>query len=391
MITLNYEDLISQFDASLVNNLRLTGVKNPLLELWVPDGDPLRSVEGLVHSISQTSRDEPVVIELPLKLLSDAQQDMLLGKFPGAITFEMVEDSGPCLLTWTPGGSENKTLKDGSGVMPVEDVSALLDRAGNLNAPRKAVRHLPTEYRDFLQEQGRKIPDETAPSASAMPSLTCRTGAFKLHVLLEPQWNGTEKGADHPIETVTFEGAEPGTVEAGLLSVLAQVSNSLTLSELADHGTVRVIEFLADACPAVRPDGIAASLVFTEEMRFLTGLLRQLPVAPDHGLTQPGFSPAPAEAWMALSQEARLAKLRQHLQDFCDSQGLRQEDVVLDGLVDDLSGWPVRVVVTCGPNTDPRERPGLVRQLEHFLKGKLDRTLIVLYEAAKDSNKIRRL
>lgn len=47
---LDYDALVQEFEDGLVNNLRLHGVGDDFLEMWVPDPDPVKGVLNMAEA-----------------------------------------------------------------------------------------------------------------------------------------------------------------------------------------------------------------------------------------------------------------------------------------------------------------------------------------------------
>jgi len=55
---LAYEDLVEDFNRSLVTQLRRHGAEAEYLETWVPDEDPVKSIVNMVEAAGAYGRDE---------------------------------------------------------------------------------------------------------------------------------------------------------------------------------------------------------------------------------------------------------------------------------------------------------------------------------------------
>ena len=74
------------------------------------------------------------------------------------------------------------------------------------------------------------------------------------------------------------------------------------------------------------------------------------------------------------------------------SNKLQEKSILFLKIDNDLNNWPIRIYVSIDDNKiDVSSKPKYIRELEEFLRKKLDNKLQIYYEESKDQNKIRRL
>lgn len=399
MISLNYEELLERFGLSLRENLRLTGISDPMFELWVPDDDPVRSLQSLLHSIDQAGPRQDVTIDVPATRLGQEQADALMALFGEGLSVTATAPGDIWRITRT----ESPSPTGGNGAdhgahTGIHDYSTEADRLSPtaLHPAPPAEPVLPAPLAAFLAERAAKgvkhgLPSDSQPKGQADATggvFTANEGPLTLVVKTALSAPASPDGR---IVTGAYHSGGAGSPVVGLLDMLCDIAPGLPISEIADHGTIRLAEACCDAVPGAKPDSIAAALTFTPEFRAVTALLRQLPGIREQGELGAGYSPKPDDSWLDAAADSRLSRVSDAIAGFCDAQGIPADAVFPIGILDDLSGWPVRVVVACSETVPASDRSSLIRSLERILKEQIEPALTVLYEARRDGNKIRRL
>ena len=76
MHMLNYEKLVSDFEESLLTQLRGHGSTADYLELWVPDSDPVKSLLNMVDA-AQLAGKQSILVTIRQATLDQAGVDQL--------------------------------------------------------------------------------------------------------------------------------------------------------------------------------------------------------------------------------------------------------------------------------------------------------------------------
>ena len=76
--TLDYEELVEDFESSLMTKLRGHGPTADYLEMWVPDADPVKSILNMVEAAEAYGRDE-IVVRVSCDTLPATRINELLG------------------------------------------------------------------------------------------------------------------------------------------------------------------------------------------------------------------------------------------------------------------------------------------------------------------------
>lgn len=92
MEPVNYETLVSEFNKKLVTQLRNHGAEVEFLEMWVPDEDPVRSIENMVEAVQAYGQSQ-VQIQISEQTISDNQLQELQEKIR-SIGGEMAQQQG---------------------------------------------------------------------------------------------------------------------------------------------------------------------------------------------------------------------------------------------------------------------------------------------------------
>ncbi|MEQ9489834.1 MAG: hypothetical protein RIM72_12680 [Alphaproteobacteria bacterium] len=375
----DYMHLLDLFDTSVAENLRGTGFSEPFLALWVPDPDPVRSLTGFIHAVSQETEDT-VELLLPVDLLSGDDRQRISSTTSADANTDWLEMPDSLILTVTTRSGREKADpagKEGG----LQDVAASSDRPQSLSN-RHALNGasiLPQVWRSYFAHVRRKDPDRPE---------DLQTGEWIMH-RTDRCWIAFSRSGQIGIVDAKSGVFDDDPVLYGLLSILCDTSIGKPVEEAIAHGLLHVIERCKQALPVTSLPGIVVPVSLGPEFACaseLLSLFRQ-----NSAESIPEYDESPSKQWLSMDVGQRQQKLGLAIEQFLCGENRISGDITLLDVRDDLSGWPVRVFVQCGQNVETEKRPDILRKLERFLKQTVDRKLNVFYETAKDANRIRRL
>jgi hypothetical protein len=93
MATVNYEDLVVDFNNRLVTQLRSHGAAFEFLEMWVPDQDPVRSIQNMVEA-TQAYGESTLQIRISKQTITDQQIERLRAEVD-ALGGKLAQTAGP--------------------------------------------------------------------------------------------------------------------------------------------------------------------------------------------------------------------------------------------------------------------------------------------------------
>lgn len=101
METLVYEDLVEHFQSSLLTTLRAHSAASDLLELWVPDPDPISSIVNMVDSCD-FENIAGFMLRVSLKTLLEEQLKSIVDILKEEVHIYYVQEEETYLLTVSP-------------------------------------------------------------------------------------------------------------------------------------------------------------------------------------------------------------------------------------------------------------------------------------------------
>ena len=376
----DYMHLLDRFNTSVAENLRSTGFSDADLSLWVPDPDPVRSLTGFVHAVCQEAGNT-VELTLPSTLLTEHDRDSLRRATAQEANLNWRVSEAETILIVSARASEPKSSA------PNEGAGRLIDRANDrapatsqiVKGKENADSVLPDAWRSYLSDRA-KYPSDTFENYRKTDWIAKHSDGCWLAVKCDSAGTITE---------TAYGILDNNSLLDGLLAVLCNICHGKPPLEMVAHGLGHVVEL----CRSERPDadlpGIVVPVSFGPEFSEVSRLLR---LFRENGVeTAVEYDEPPTQVWLSLDDGQRKDRLADAIIQFGKFEKLATDDVMLLGLHDDISGWPNRVFVQCSSGIPAEGRPDLLRRLEWFLKENVERKLYVLYETAKDANRLRQL
>ncbi len=372
--TLSYEKLVEAYERRLDSVLRGFHAGVDGLETWVPDPDPVRSVEGLLDAARRAGESGLVVLM-------------------GAEAFNTHS-----VGNWQELGARHGSLRIQGNALPVRLEFSF--EAGSRPSPKPSLRfarrvverprepggeaavpRLPPGFHSRVMAAAADASHESAREThTGAPQAWARIGDWQLHARVDAQ---------HRVVSAGHWGATEAD-ERGVLELLCQVGERTPILEWADHGVLAVMHLAhePEAGPPVPgvPQPENTSLLFARA----NALVRRLLASYRHEIGYPDidnrFELSASEAWLKLSDAARLERVRGEFAAACVAAGFAGGEAKFVQLRDCS-----RIVVQLGDGIPPSRRRGLLFRLERELAARVDPSLSVERVARRDLNVIRRL
>ncbi|HYH22868.1 MAG TPA: hypothetical protein VD995_30020 [Azospirillum sp.] len=348
---IRYETAVAEFENGLLDALRGHATSHDVLEMWVPDEDPVRSLLNMVESAESCGAAE-IAVAVRRATLPDGRDGELLALLAELGTAAIVPDGDGIVLRVTGLGAAS------------------------------AVRGAHPSLRGGIQRRLAAIGHEGAlPDDAGCHRLGAVEGDITLSILVDP--------ADHTVRAARHGGAT-NPVERAILDALCAEIEGTPLADAAEHGAIRALGALHDPDLGRPVPGILhpgnADPAFAPALRLIHALRDRYEETAGAPPGYNEFDRPPTDAWLALSDAERQARVAAAVADFAP------DTLRVRGLEADLHGHPVRVVVNFAEGgLAAADKPVLMRALERHLKRTVERSLQIHHAALKDQNAIRRL
>jgi hypothetical protein len=373
---IDYEALVEAYRQSLTSVLR--GFRpgdftEAFLEMWVPDEDDLKSLEGIFEA-ALAAKVPSLELKVGARTLSRAPRESftrMASRF-GAVT--TTADGDAIIVGVTLSGDGTPAVKSAA------TTSAM--RGARKAAPGPAV--LPmgeraAAYDESIRRVSSFSHEGEEELVGAVHVIAPHRSAAKLHVWVD---------ATKVIARARHVGAVGD--DRAVLEVLCGILESLPLREAADHGAARLELALRGRGGARVVPGIVSPANADPRIGACETTLRAvvLEYTRMSGAIDPHneYVPPANGAWTAASHAQRVALAAEAVRAVARDVGLGEADVE----VTDLQG-EVRVIVAFASEVAVAKRPALLFELERALKARLDEGVALYMEEMADKNRIRRL
>jgi hypothetical protein len=366
--TLDYDALVADYTAGLVDRLRGFGPAADGLALWVPDEDPLIGLRNLWDAAACGGLTEICVRLGPTSLAQlDAESLLAMAARFGVATMF------PC-----KGGTMVEIVALHPAIaMPIATHERVAVVSRSEAAPVCEREVLPACYQAAVERAYASVTHDVP--------------------VLDDDANVLVEGCDDDvvltlavnpttlrIEQAAFAGAAD-RIEVGMLEALCCTIEGLPLIEAADHGTNRLEHALREgAAPVpgiVTPRAVGSA--FDRPHALLRDALASWRTeigALDRTST---FDAGPTEAWRTMDDAARRAAIAAVIAGFIADHALPADQFAVVAIEFD-----VRLVLHAAPHA---KLAPLVMALERSIRDAIDPRLEVYLEEIRDKNKLRRL
>lgn len=374
----DYDRLVADYHAHLVETLRGFGPAADFLDLWVPDEDPLRSLANMLDAARAGGCPA-------LEIAVGAAQARSLDR---TALNTMAAGFGVAEITTQPEGGLCLTIRfDGSAapmaVRPTAS-SAAADplRPLPLSAAPAPRRDIPAAFAAAITAA--IAADQTADRAAEPPAgLVCGRGEADGAAMVV--WFD----GDGTVHQASQEGAANEGVR-GVLAALCRVIVGLPAQEAADHGVIRLERALRDFSQPPPVPGVvtpaAASPLFVTAERLLRGAIADWRARTGTPVTGNSYDEGPRPGWRALDDAGRRALLVSACGDYARSEGGGAADAEVMAIE-----YDVRVLIRFHGGLAAGDRQRTLMALERHVKRLVDPRLELHFEPAGDANRIRRL
>jgi len=365
MEPIDYDRLIAAYQADLVDTLRGFGAQSELLELWVPDEDPVRSLCGMVNAAEAAGAAKLSVRVGPATAPTIDRQALLdaLAEMGRAALAE--EGDGFLLVVCGLGGDHAAAAREAA----IETEEVALEAGSTVDdRPVTQPDDITTPYRATLDAISTYDREGTANGPSA------EVDGVVLSLDLEDQ---TTTAARH--------GGARTPVTRGLLERFCALIEGLPIQEAADHGTIR-LEFELRDPDATPVAGVITPTAADPAFRLPQALIRQALAASGLDSGDNDHDDRPSQDWLAASDWQRREMLAEALVALAGERGFDPEDVVLHAIE-----YDVRIVVELRGALAAGDKQPHMMMLEAGIKQKVDRRLELFQQERQDDNVIRRL
>lgn len=348
---INYEELVAAYWEGLTTVLRGFRPAAEFLDMWVPDENHAKSILNLIEAAQTAGRDNIAIY---------------IG--PGTLrTLEI-----PLL----------QELATGLGHVHVEGAEkGIVFEVSNMTE-WASFQEVPPVYRDKLlavfstrQYEGRLESEANLVLAQA------GWQGITLMALIDP--------ATHLIQKVSYQGAT-SVAQRGLLEALCTLLVGMTIQEASDHAVIYLEYELRDPTQKPPVTGIVipqnAHSIFQLPLQLTRSLLAHYRQLTGYASTENFFDRAPSAAWLALTRDEKLVRLRTVLSELCSHLDLPASTVEIIS----LDGKDKVTIRFHGDFTGAAQQQYIMK-LEDGFKQKIDRKLQLYTEEMKDLNIIRRL
>lgn len=371
-MVLDFEALVADYQAGLLNRLRGFGAAASHLDLWVPDEDPLKSIENMLDAAASAGL-ERLRLALGVATLRRVDREALLSVASAFGVATLRSDGDGALLAIDELQLPESDRAPLTSRVPAEKTEATLSRLEAPVSPEAFPSMLGACYRlapRAIRHRGLPV------GCDGCAVSTAERGGVLLGVTVD---------ASGIVASMRHQGA-PTDYAAIVLDVLCDACIGRPVLDVRDHAVARIEAQLRLAGHLTPVAGIVVPETADPVFAWLQAVLRTA-VAPllRGGQDMNDFDPGPRESWLRMDDAMRRRATEVVLSAFARRRGLAPSTFHVVGIELD-----VRVTVRL-EGVSSSTTPGLVLAAERALKRNLEPRLEVFVADSKDRNKKRRL
>lgn len=369
MTTLDYEQLVAQYAASLTATLRGFRGGAEFLETWVHDEDDATSLLAIAESALDAGMDA-LQVRVGTATLAKLNVEDLKVRSASLGGLEVNEDGDGALFSFS---LKQSSAKKASLKAPVAVRTKAV--AAAVAPQRKAGDPIHESYREAVAAALKDIRCEGQPADVQGTRLTHSLDDGTLGIALD---------AEHSISVAWHSGAGSDERRA-LLDGLCQAIVGTPLVDAAFHGVIRLENVLRDETLAAPVAGIIAPHNADPAFGPLADAMSDLLTQYDTDGSLPretNWEPSPSPQWCDMSEAAQLAKIQAVFAGVAASG---------DSAVAESVGRNFRITVRLPETLHPTEKASLLLRLERDLRKQVEPTLCLFQADVSDLNRLRRL
>ncbi len=388
-LELDLEEITDAYEAGLVDTLRNFGVGGEILDAWVPDADPTKSIINLVDSALVGMFRSELALFVKRDRFGTIDSDLLTSIFGGQVTFNIEESPVGCRITireWNRSTEEevleainrpSEATKHRTGHDQTRTPTTLGARWEE-GSPRNIPQTL-TLYDNF--EYDRQELRQTINPADNAIEVTTTVGDYSLRLWIDPE--------DHRIISAKPDGTTPDGLS--ITNAFCDLIENRPILDASDHGISR-LESRIRGREDIPVEGILIppkiDRRFEQIQILIRGALSEYRKLTNYQEISNHYDPGPAPEWVQLSKNQQLETLNSALSDFLSREGLLGNSL---RAVDVEYGSRV-LLQFAEPNSLAADSKGtLLMDAEQFLANHLDERLELFLEPVDDQSKLRRL
>jgi NifU-like protein involved in Fe-S cluster formation len=347
---LDYDKLVDAYSANLDVTLRGFRPAEEMLDTWVPDEDPVRSLTSLVEA-AQLCGSDAVAIRVSNKTLDGHSSDSLKEKLGSLGEVAMASETDAIVLTIS-------NLQDTATFRSVRPIyqQKLRDRFVNLRFQRA------------LKVEGNQIP------------LRAAEDHFSLECAVQ-----TDK---HVISDAVFESKSRGPMMAAL-DCLCEILVGLPIQEARDHAVIKLEFSLRDPKQPHPVSGIVlphnADPLFRLPSRLINRIFEDYKTSTQYQPSPNFYDPGPKPSWAALSPADREQRVTAAIVSHGAPLGLHNGEVKVVECK-----FPYAVTIRFDDELAISTKRKIAFDVERLVREHCDPRLEVFCEEKKDMSKLRR-
>ncbi len=384
MDRLDYDRLAREYNTSLTDKLRGHGAQGTFLEHWVPDEDPIRGLLNMIEA-AEIDRLDAISIQVSAQTLGMGDLGRLREMAEGLASIDITAQEASFLIEATGIGRQSAIARRGHGPSP-SSTAAARNRSESSGKRRETAGIHPSLAANLATAHGKISREGLVAVPQGSVRYLCQQDGDTLSLDVMP--DGRIAQARHQ----AIASADRKT----LVDLMCQLIEGRTVQDASDHAGILVIDRLrtASGTPRTVPGVLLvanAGQDVAAALRLVRGACQAHAAATGAAGTANFFEAPPAPQWLALKPEARLERISAAVAAFIVSGGWPSGTIQPLSLDEDLLGYPVRVLVELGDGLSTQTKPSVLRDLERWLKGRVEPKLQVHLAPLKDKNSIRRL
>lgn len=379
----DYKSITKNFNNDLVDKLRGHGENDETLSLWVPNENIISSLSNLLAAIKETSKDK-YFLKINENLISEFEINQLIKSQIGLfdINFKFKKDFFYIdIINLNQISSEISNLIDSKAKEVVKNVNYVYGIS-------------------YVEKVDSELVKTIYKYSNSKKFLLKNFTPHEFDISAETEKVSIYLNLDQNYIIQNFFYKSDHLLLNGLCEVLGNFSINLPYQEFFEHGMLKVMHKLVEETKNFKIDGILLANNLGPEFVEINNLIASTKskfqeysnlMLDDYNNIN-FYDTPPKEIWLKKTKADREKSLFETISFFEKNNNLQEKSISFLKIDNDLNNWPIRIYVSIDEDKIKiLSKPKYIRELEEFLRKKLDNKLQIYYEESKDQNKIRRL
>ena len=394
----DYEQLAKEFGQNLLTKLRQHSVDYGFLDYWVADSDFKKGLISMVESAKLSNYGE-IDINFKKKSLAHKDIDWFKNEIIKFGNFELTDrnDSYNLLVKFLD--KKELPIKISNKVNKVNIINKVNNHKNIESNSEVKINefYIKDKFQNYIDAVKLKpksfLLKENYLSKKNYDHLNTKFKEIELHCFLDKKTKITKN--------IFFKNTSNQYLNY-ILEEICIKSQNLPIQEISEHILLKVIKSLDDHSNNfvkkndIKKRGILlpknCGTIFVDIQKALRQLFLDYCELYNEKFKINFFYNEPNTRWNKLRKTEKINTVNSEIVNFINSKGVNVIDYVkLVDIKSNKYNFDTRCIIKFSDNIEPNKKPKILRELESYVRDKIDTSLEIIAEKLKDTSPLRRL